>query len=137
MDSQIKLSVNLGISEILADVREQDLHFFCLPLEYLRQESEGHSFKSLFERYQIPCSYRFLAWDKLRVGSKKCFSAYQMLVLRPRPDRQAEPLMVDVFEPSILYPPLDFLAWIGILAERKTGTASEGVPLHFGMLRLE
>lgn len=42
--------MDLGIPEILADVGEQDHHFFRLPLEDLRQEPEGHSFQSLFER---------------------------------------------------------------------------------------
>lgn len=60
-----------------------------------------------------------------------------MLVLRPRPDGQAEPLMVHVLEADILRPPLDLLARIGILAKGKTGIAAQGVPLGFRMLRLQ
>lgn len=40
--------MDLRISEILADVGEENHHFFRLPFEYLRQEPEGHSFQSLF-----------------------------------------------------------------------------------------
>ena len=50
-DLQVKLSMNLGVSEILANVREENLHLLWPPTEDLRQEAERHSLQSVFERH--------------------------------------------------------------------------------------
>lgn len=110
--------MDLWISKILSDIREQDLDFLWLPMEHLRQEPKRHSLQSLFQRYQVPCAYGFLRQSiNLPVGTEKGLGAYQMLVLWPGPNRHSEPLIVHVLKTGLLHVPFELSAWVGVLAE--------------------
>ena len=129
-NSQVKLSMKLRVSKVLADVRKEDLHFFPLPPQDLRQEAHRHALQSFFKRHEIeradclllrhalapPLYSKRASW-----GRDEFRELYQMLILGPRSNRQRKMLMMDVDKPRLLHPPLNLRARRVILAKGIAG----------------
>ena len=73
VDLQVKLGMNLRVSEILADIGKENMHLLHLPTEYLRQEAKRHALQSVFKRHQIPGPDCFL---KERISPKLMDAEY-------------------------------------------------------------
>lgn len=64
-DSQLELGVDLGITEVLADICKEDLHLLGFPTQQLRVQTHSETFQSVLDLYQVPGSNGFLQFVSL------------------------------------------------------------------------
>ena len=116
--------MKLGIPQILPHVRQQHLHFLGIPFQQLGEQPEGEALETLLHLDQIPRADCFLQYAsdvsnlpllhispqypqndrKQAKGSKQ--KTHQMLILRPRPNRQPKPLRHHALKARLPHPPL-------------------------------
>lgn len=71
-DLQLKHHMNPRVSEIFSHFGQQDIHLLGLPAQKLRVESEGKSFKTVFDLYKVPAAECFLRKRRRLATSFDC-----------------------------------------------------------------
>ena len=57
--------MNLGVTEVLADIRQEDMHLFGFPAQQVGKQAHRESFQAVLELDEIPGSHGFLIFSSV------------------------------------------------------------------------